>query len=169
MPGKPSVEAGRDGSGGAAGSGGTVGGAGGLSGSGGACAGTSFDTDGDGVPGCMDRCPQDLTKIVTGVCGCNLSDTAAPTCLAHRYSFGGTGTVVVDSISPVGNGTANGTTLTGSGLATLAGGVTDQYINLPRGLVSSFDNVTYEVWATWRTAAQILASDAAGPDTLPAP
>jgi hypothetical protein len=44
----------------------------------------------------------------------------------------------------------NGVVLTGSGSVTLAGGTSDQYISLPRGIISSLGNsATIEAWVTW--------------------
>jgi hypothetical protein len=72
----------------------------------------------------------------------------APPGLIHRYTFAGNGTQVLDTI-----GTAHGevvnTTLDGDGNLTLAGGVSDQYVNLPNGLLSSLTNVPLESWVTW--------------------
>jgi hypothetical protein len=68
-------------------------------------------------------------------------------CLQHRYSFDGTGTVVTDSM-----GDAHGTVVNAvidAGSVVLAGGATDQYVNLPAGIMSSLVNTTVEVWATW--------------------
>jgi hypothetical protein len=67
----------------------------------------------------------------------------------HRYRFDGTGTVVLDTI-----GTADGTVmgaaaLDGSGTLALAGGATEQYVNLPNGIVSSQQSVTIETWLVW--------------------
>jgi hypothetical protein len=36
---------------------------------------SSDDTDHDGVPDCLDRCPYDPTKTAPGICGCNVPDT----------------------------------------------------------------------------------------------
>ncbi|MGC4091084.1 MAG: LamG domain-containing protein [Polyangiaceae bacterium] len=68
--------------------------------------------------------------------------------IVHRYSFTGTGTTVTDSI-----GTAHGivvnTTLSGNGTLPLAGDSSDQYADLPNGIISSLTNATIETWFTW--------------------
>ncbi len=81
--------------------------------------------------------------------------------LAHRYSFGDTdngsgnvGSVIVDSIGgSAWNGTLpSGGSLTGSQLQLSA--ATKQYVQLPAGVISNYNAVTIEAWATF-------------PDTLP--
>jgi hypothetical protein len=78
------------GGGGAAGTGGTAGTGGAGGGTGGVADAASDviiyvcpdggnpnqDTDGDGVPDCVDGCPLDTLKRDPGICGCNMSDTA---------------------------------------------------------------------------------------------
>jgi hypothetical protein len=92
-----------------------------------------------------------------------------PLCLAHRYSFigtgdagtvdaatadaamgdAGTGTTIVDSIAGA-NGTTVNVTLTGSGGLVLLGGTSDQYVSLPAGIISSLGpSATFEAWVTW--------------------
>jgi hypothetical protein len=72
------------------------------------------DTDGDGTPDCVDMCPDEMSKTDPGECGCDVpaSDDAACAAvkdgLAHRYSFGGTGTAVTDSV-----GSKDGTIMNG--------------------------------------------------------
>jgi hypothetical protein len=127
------------------------------------------DTDGDGVADCIDGCPRDRTHTMPGPCGCGVPDNQ-PACLAHRYTFddvsgpadagagagdGGaaaTGTIV-DSVGGA-NGTAFGVTLTGSGSVTMAGGQTDQHIELPAGMISALgNNATFEAWVNWAGGA----------------
>ena len=66
----------------------------------------------------------------------------------HRYSFNGTGTKVTDSV-----GTAHGTVmnaqLSGSGQLVLAGGTSDQYVDLPDHILSTLTSATLELWVTW--------------------
>lgn len=33
------------------------------------------DTDGDGIPDCYDKCPNDFNKATPGICGCGVPDT----------------------------------------------------------------------------------------------
>jgi hypothetical protein len=68
--------------------------------------------------------------------------------LVHRYSFDGTGTEVIDSVGGV-NGTVMNASLSGSGSLTLAGTTSDQYVDLPNGLVSQLTSVTIEAWVIW--------------------
>ena len=135
------------------------------------CGIPDVDTDGDGTLDCMDGCPKDRTRLQPGVCGCGAPDTAAPLCLAHRYKFndrastdggaadggasdagdGGVAgtTVVADSVGTA-HGRAVGVVLTGTGSVQLAGGLSDQYIELPAGTVSGLgDSATFEAWVTW--------------------
>jgi len=88
--------------------------------------------------------------------------TAPPAAsLVHRYSFNGTGTAIVDSVSvdkadglstfwPVVNPPPmpSAAQLDGSGHLDLDG--TDDYVNLPDGLISSLPDVTIMAWAAWR-------------------
>jgi Concanavalin A-like lectin/glucanases superfamily len=79
--------------------------------------------------------------------------------LAHRYRFDGSGSTVSDSV-----GSAHGTTVgasQASGKLQLSG--TDQYANLPNGLVSGFESVTIEAWVNWLATP---ASDAADWQTI---
>jgi hypothetical protein len=135
------------------------------------------DTDHDGTADCHDGCPQNPARQTIGLCGCALPDTAAPFCLAHRYSFndgtpldGGTPadagvadagdaaadgatTTVRDSVGTA-NGTAVNVALSGTGSLTLAGAQTDQYVSLPSGIISALGNsATFEAWITWTGAA----------------
>jgi hypothetical protein len=115
------------------------------------CNGVETDTDSDGTPDCNDMCPRDATRTAPGVCGCGLPDTAAPLCLAHRYSFNDAASTatVRDSVGTA-DGTAVNVTLPGTGTLTLAGGTSDQYVRLPAGIISALgDNATFETWFTW--------------------
>jgi hypothetical protein len=68
--------------------------------------------------------------------------------LVHRYTFDGTGTVVTDAEGGP-SGEAVGITLSGDGKVTLAGRMTDQYVDLPNGILSALDSATLEAWLTW--------------------
>jgi hypothetical protein len=70
--------------------------------------------------------------------------------LAHRYEFNGTGVDAIDSIGGAeGKGTVIKTKLTGSGDLVLAGGTSDQYVDLPNGLIRGLSSVTVEIWVSW--------------------
>jgi hypothetical protein len=138
------------------------------------------DTDGDGALDCKDECPGNPARSTAGLCGCALPDSAAPSCLAHRYSFndrpagdagaaagdagagdasGGEGgavvagtTMVTDSVGTA-HGTAVNVVLTGTGTLTLAGEQSDQYVSLPSGIISALgDSATFEGWVSWTSA-----------------
>jgi Concanavalin A-like lectin/glucanases superfamily len=135
------------------------------------CGVPDTDTDGDGVADCRDGCPKDRTRTAPGTCGCGVADNT-PLCLVHRYSFmpvgdGGTvdagpadggeggageagvGSPIIDSVGGA-NGTTVNTTLTGNAGLVLLGGNSDQYVNLPAGIISSLGpSATFEAWVTW--------------------
>jgi hypothetical protein len=126
--------------------------------------GSDVDSDGDNVPDCVDSCKNDYKKSAgSGLCGCGFADPEAgsdvPTCmdlvavLAHRYAFNGTGTDVIDSAT---GGDADGvvlnTELSGGGTLVLAGGMSDQYVDLlSNRLISSSEtgSITLEAWLRW--------------------
>jgi hypothetical protein len=92
-----------------------------------------------------------------GATGCNALGTAgldATTCevllgsLAHRYTFDGAGTVVMDAWGGPSGRVVN-STLTGDGAVALAGHMSDQYVDLPNGLLSALGSATLEAWLTW--------------------
>src|SRR5260221_474636 len=68
--------------------------------------------------------------------------------LIHRYSFNGMGTMVTDSAGTA-NGTVYGTRLNGDGTLVLAGGNSDQFVDLPDGIVRSLHDATFEAWIEW--------------------
>jgi hypothetical protein len=118
---------------------------------------SDIDSDEDGAPDCVDLCPVDPGKDSPGLCGCghpDTEDTGEASCttlrsaLLHRFRFDGTGTTLPDE-----RGTADGkvmnATLLGQGSLELAGGASDQYVDLPNGMISSHTNVTIEAWVTW--------------------
>ena len=137
------------------------------------CSVPDVDTDHDGVLDCVDVCPRDPAhSTMPGLCGCGVPDNT-PLCLVHRYQFndlappdGGvstdagadagaalSGAVIHDSV-----GTADGIAVrcapSGNGSITLANPVpsqtTDQYIQLPAGIISSIgNNATFEAWINW--------------------
>jgi hypothetical protein len=73
--------------------------------------------------------------------------------LLHRYSFDGSGTVATDSVGSAHGTLFGGTTLAGTGAVDLDG--TDDYVELPSGLVSGMGTATIEVWATWDGPATV--------------
>jgi hypothetical protein len=66
--------------------------------------------------------------------------------LVHRYDFSGTGTVIPDLAGGADAIFENGA-LTGNGLATLNG--TNQYVELPAGIISVLRSATFVIWFTW--------------------
>jgi hypothetical protein len=68
--------------------------------------------------------------------------------LVHRYSFSGLGTMVTDSVGNA-HGTAVNAQLSGDGTLVLAGAASDQYVDLPGGIIKSLTNATFEAWVTW--------------------
>jgi hypothetical protein len=151
--------AGSGGSGVTGGSGGS--GAGGVGG-GSMCpdGGSEMDRDGDNTPDCSDVCPDDsLKQTSVGLCGCDFEDPPAdgrPTCvdlvnlLAHRYAFNGYGTAVVDSVGGGAGAVMGGVELNGAGTVDLAGGASDEYVDLPNRIVSTLSTVTLEAFLRWR-------------------
>ncbi len=68
--------------------------------------------------------------------------------LVHRYRFDDTGTLVKDSIGSA-DGTVVNAQMSGSGSLVLDGNSSEQYVNLPNGVLSSLASATLEVWVTW--------------------
>jgi len=67
--------------------------------------------------------------------------------LIHRYSFDGEGSRVVDSVGSADGSLQGGAVLDGAGHVTLDG--TDDYVNLPNGLVSGLTDATLIAWIVW--------------------
>lgn len=107
---------------------------------------------------CMDLCPDDPNKTAPGACGCGADETRAAECTAlhsalrHRYRFEGTGTLVTDDVSDA-DGTVINATLDDSSTLTLAGGTTNQHVELPDGIISALTDATFEVWLNWQGGA----------------
>jgi hypothetical protein len=121
------------------------------------CGAADTDGDADGTADCVDGCPGDAMKTAAGVCGCGRIDSdqgAVVSCaglrdaLAHRYRFDGSGTTVSDARGDRDGVVINGQ-LDGSGALALAGGTSDEYVDLPNGLISALTSATFEVWLTW--------------------
>jgi hypothetical protein len=90
---------------------------------------------------------------------CDGGQLCAPDCslrfarsLVHRYTFDGTGRVASDSIGKA-DGSIKNARLRGNGSLVLAGGTTDQFVDLPNGLIRGLASVTIEVWVTWSGGA----------------
>lgn len=130
--------------------------AGGTSGAGAAVGGGCGADIGGCGPIAADACPTDPQKTEPGACGCGVVDTlecaVLRAALAHRYSFDGTGATALNSVGAA-NGVLMNSALSGSGALELAGTTSDQYVDLPNGIVSSLVNATFEVWLTWRGGA----------------
>ena len=109
-------------------------------------------------PSCVDLCPSDPAKTEPGACGCGVDETRATECTAlrsalrHRYRFDGSGTVATDAVADA-DGTIFNASLSGSGTLTLAGGTSNQYVELPDGIVSALTDATFEVWLSWQGGA----------------
>ena len=93
----------------------------------------------------------------TGATGCDALGSAGldrGTCgvlvgsLVHRYTFDGAGTIVTDAWGGPSGKVVN-STLTGDGAVALAGHMSDQYVDLPNGILSALDSATLETWLTW--------------------
>jgi hypothetical protein len=111
--------------------------------------GGSTSAGGTGAGGAVDACPEDPNS--TDPCPCGVGAPAVDLCLLHHYPFDGTGTTATDVVGGA-DGTVVNTTLS-DGTVVLAGGTSDQYVELPAGLVSAWPNVTVEVWTTWNGGA----------------
>jgi hypothetical protein len=99
------------------------------------------DAGGDAI-----RPPWERDASVVPPSEAGASVAALRTALAHRYGFGGTGTVAVDTIAGS-NATLVATALDGSGSLTLDGD--GGYVDLPNGVLSAADEQTIEAWLTW--------------------
>lgn len=112
--------------------------------------GANAGTDSDCAPQCGNG-------QVEGSEQCDGGGLCAPDCswahgLRHRYSFEGTGSSVVDSVGSA-HGVIANATLSGHGDVELAGGTSDQFVNLPAGIIHALSSATIEVWFTWRGGA----------------
>jgi hypothetical protein len=99
------------------------------------------------APGDRDNAIFDATLDDAGCANPALCSTLK-SALVHRYSFSGTGTVVTDSVGTA-NGTVMNTRLAGDGSLVLAGASSDQYVDLPSGIIKSMTNATFEAWVVW--------------------
>jgi hypothetical protein len=81
-----------------------------------------------------------------------------PESLLHRYRFvveDNLPTIAFDSVGEA-DGNIMGTSLDGSGDLALAGGTSNQYVDLPNGLISTLPpNATFEAWVTWSNALRV--------------
>ncbi len=91
--------------------------------------------------------------------GCSTdSDCASNLCqagsldssLVHRWDFSGSsGSTTATDSTGSSNGTVTNASLNGSGAVSLSGGTSNQFVDLPNGLISGLTNVTVEVWLSW--------------------
>jgi hypothetical protein len=121
------------------------------------CGTPDSDKDSDGVADCLDECPDDPKKTEPGTCGCGTADDdtgciGLKNALIHRYRFEGTGTTAVDSVGDD-DGTVTNTQLGDTGSLDLAGGATDQYLDLPNPLISVLTDASFEVWIVWKDSS----------------
>jgi hypothetical protein len=114
----------------------TAGGGGGAGGAGSVAGGTA---------GAPDACPED--PATTEPCPCGVGAPTTDLCLLHHYPFDGAGTIATDVVGGA-DGIVVNTTLS-DGTVVLAGGTSDQYVELPPGLFPAWSTVTLEVWTTW--------------------
>jgi len=129
---------------------------GGGAGQGGAGAGGSGGLGPELDAGALDATAGDAATNDAGpgnALGCPPADRANCNVLAaalvHRYSFEGSGTAVVDSAGTANGSVVNGE-LSGTGTVELTGSlVTENYVNLPNGILSGLASATLEVWLTW--------------------
>ena len=86
-----------------------------------------------------------------GCTGDSCCDATAGGCLnlIHRYSFDTAGSSATDLIGSAPGQLINGT-LAGTGVLDLAGRGTEQYLDLPNGIVSGLSDATFEAWLIWR-------------------
>jgi hypothetical protein len=109
------------------------------------------DSDADGAIDCQEACPFDADRTEAGACGCGADDDL-PLCLRHRYSFDGEGETLVDLVGDA-DGTLINTTLTDTGNLAVEGGATEQYVELPSGIISALGpSATIEAWVAWTGA-----------------
>jgi hypothetical protein len=129
---------------------------GGTAGERGGSGGADIGDSGTIPPYIEDECPNDSDASVAGPCSCGLPETPACALLAaalvHRYRFDGSGGRAIDSVGGADASLIN-VELQSAEALVLAGGTTDQYADLPNGIVSSLGDATFEVWLTWAGGA----------------
>ncbi len=102
----------------------------------------------------QDECPEADLKVYPGVCGCSIPEARClplKDALLHRYAFDGAGSVAVDDVGGA-DGVIVGAALNGGGelhLDRLA--ETEQYVELPSGIISALGSATFEGWLVWDT------------------
>lgn len=153
---RPDTDAGAGGTGGSAGRTGSSStgtkpdaGKGGTGGTGGGTAGAGGTAGKDGgAADVRDAAAPDTALPDTAPPDAPCALCAIGATLVHRYSFGGSGTTVTDSVGTA-NGTVKNASLSGSGTVVLAGGTSDQYVDLPDHIFSVLTSATLELWVTW--------------------
>jgi hypothetical protein len=101
---------------------------------------------------CSPICGNDVTEAGEE---CDFRELCSDACtrlmhssLVHRYDFSGDGTVVHDSVGGADGAIVNAA-LTGDGEVLLAGGSSEQYVDLPNGLISGLTSASVETWMRW--------------------
>jgi hypothetical protein len=98
----------------------------------------------------LDECPDHPAQSLRGPCGCGFAPNDAcgtlERSLVHRYSFEGVGANAQDSVGEA-HGRVVGAELDGSGSLEMNG--ESIYVELPAGMMSSFETATFELWARW--------------------
>ncbi len=75
------------------------------------------------------------------------AEAGAQSTLALRYDFAGSGTMVMDRVGSAHAEILGGAQLDGSGRLTLDG--TNDFVNMPNGLLSRYSSVTVMAWVSW--------------------
>jgi hypothetical protein len=101
---------------------------------------------------CAPACGNDVTEAGEE---CDWSRLCSAECrllthasLAHRYTFDGEGSGAEDSVGGA-DGQIVNAMLDDSGQLRLAGGTSEQYVELPNGIVSGLVSATVETWIAW--------------------
>jgi hypothetical protein len=129
------------------------GGTGGAGSGQGGTAGTAGSMAGAGQGGTMAGAGQggtagSMAGAGSGGKGGTAGTAGTPGVLKHRYSFTGSNTTATDSVGGADGMLMNGATQ-GSGVVTLTGADSDQYVDLPPNVLSGLSAATLEAWASW--------------------
>jgi hypothetical protein len=132
----------------AGGTGGAGAGQGGTAGSAGAMAGAGTGGSMAGAGAGQGGTAGSMAGAGSGGKGGTAGTGGTPGVLKHRYSFTGSNATATDSVGNADGTLMNGATQSG-GVVNLAGGSTDQYVNLPSGVLFGISAATIEAWASW--------------------